>query len=97
MPHDIIDNNPLIIENEDGYVKLKDKNWSSIIVKEGLFKEMRDDLILNDYPRIQFIHIQDRSLYSISHLTITNLSELKVLSIERSFYFTTSFTFSSIF
>ena len=92
------DDNPLIIENEDDYAKLNDKNWSSITVKEGLFKEMRDELILNDYPHVQFIHIQEDSFKNISSLTISNLPELKFLIIEdNSFYSTTSLTLSSIF
>ena len=104
LPHviqwsnDIVDDNPLVIENEDDYAKLNDKNWSSIIVKEGLFEEMRNELILNDYPHIQFIHIQRGSFKNISSLTISNLPELKFLIIEScSFYETTSLTLSSIF
>ena len=92
------DDNPLVIENEDDYAKLNDKNWSSIIVKEGLFNEMRDELIMNDYPHIQFIHIQVDSFKNISSLTISNLPELKFLIIEdNSFKETTSLTLSSIF
>ena len=92
-----IDDNPLVIENEDDYAKLNDKNWSSIIVKEGLFEEMRNELILNDYPHIQFIHIQERSFKNISSLTISNLPELKLLVFEHgSFCSTTSLTLSSI-
>ena len=92
------DDNPLAIENEDDFGKLNDKNWSSIIVKEGLFEEMRNELILNDYPHIQFIHIQEDSFKNISSLTISNLPELKFLIIEdNSFYSTTSLTLSSIF
>ena len=92
------DDNPLVIENEDDFGKLNDKNWSSIIVKEGLFNEMEDELILNDYPHIQFIHIQEDSFKNISSLTISNLPELKFLIIEdNSFYKTTSLTLSSIF
>ena len=92
------DDNPLVIENEDDYGKLNDKNWSSIIVKEGLFKEMRDELILNDYPHIQFIHIQRESFKNISSLTISHLPELKLLIFEyESFENTTSLTLSSIF
>ena len=72
------------------------KNWSSITVK--LFKEMRDKLILHDYPHVQFIHIQKESFKNISSLTISNLPELKFLIIEdSSFYSTTSLTLSSIF
>ena len=92
------DDNPLVIENEDDYAKLNDKNWSSIIVKEGLFKEMKDELILNDYPHVQFIHIQEDSFKNISILTISHLPKLKYLIFEfDSFYSTTSFTLSSIF
>ena len=77
---------------------MNDKNWSSIIVKEGLFKEMKDELILNDYPHVQFIHIQEDSFKNISILTISHLPKLKLLTIEFvSFYKTTSFTLSSIF
>ena len=71
------DDIPLIIENEDDIDKLNDKNWSSIIVKEELFEEMEHELILNDYPHIQFIHIQEDSCKNISSLTISNLPELK--------------------
>ena len=91
------DDNPLVIENEDDYGKLNDKNWSSIIVKEELFEEMRDELILNDYPHVQFIHIQEEAFKNITSLTISNLSELKYLTIENgSFSSTTSVTLSSI-
>ena len=92
------DDNPLVIENEDDFGKLNDKNWSSIIVKEGLFEEMRNELILNDYPHIQFIHIQEDSFKNISSLTISNLPELKLLVFEYgSFCDTPSLTLSSIF
>ena len=98
MSNDIIDDNPLVIENEDDYVKLNDKNWSSIIVKERMFEEMRNELILKNYPHVQFIHIQGRSFKNISSLTISNLPELKYLIFEYgSFSPTTSLTLSSIF
>ena len=98
MSNDIIDDNPLVIENEDDYAKLNDKNWSSITVKEGLFEEMRNELILNDYPHIQFIHIQEDSFKNISSLTISNLPELKSIVFEdNSFWSTTSLTLFSIF
>ena len=92
------DDNPLVIENEDDFGKLNDKNWSSIIVKEGLFNEMRDELILNDYPHVQFIHIQEDLFKNITNLTISNLPKLKILTVEDgSFRETTSLTLSSIF
>ena len=67
-------------------------------MKEGLFKEMKDELILNDYPHVQFIHFQIRSFENISSLTISNLPELKYLAFEDcSFRETTNLTLSSIF
>ena len=66
-------------------------------MKEGLFKYMRDELILNDYLHIQFIHIQGDSFDNISSLTISNLPELIFLIVESwSFRQTTSLTLSSI-
>ena len=98
MSNDIVDDNPLVIENEDDYAKLNDKNWSSITVKKGLFEEMRDELILNDYSHVQFIHIQGGSFRIVSSLTISNLPELKFLIIEEnSFSETNNLTLSSIF
>ena len=92
------DDNPLVIENENDYGKLNDKNWSSIIVKEELFEEMRNELMLNDYSHVQFIHIQEDTFKNISSLTISNLPELKFLITEdNSFSSTTSLTLSSIF
>ena len=67
-------------------------------MKEELFEEMEDELILNDYPHIQFIHIQGGSFKNISSLTISNLPELKSLAFEdNSFHDTTNLTLSSIF
>ena len=92
------DDNPLVIEYGCDYAKLNDKNWSSITVKEGLSNYMKDELILNDYPHVQFIHIQIESFMYISSLTISNLSELRLLTTcYQSFYETTSLTLSSIF
>ena len=67
-------------------------------MKEKLFKEMKDELILNDYPHVQFIHIQIESFENISSLTISNLPELKLLVFEdNSFYSTSRAILSSIY
>ena len=67
-------------------------------MKEGLFNEMRDALIMNDYPHVQFIHIQEDSFKNISNLTISSLPELRLLVFENgSFKETTSLILSSIF
>ena len=62
------------------------------------FYEMNNELLLNDYLHVQFIHIQEESFQNISSLTISNLPELKLLVFEdSSFYSTTSVILSSIF
>ena len=67
-------------------------------MKERLLEEMKDELILNDYPHVQFIHFQVGSFRNISSLTISDLPELKLLIFEiYSFYKTTSLILSSIF
>ena len=97
LPDDIIDDNPLIIVNEDDFSKLNDKNWSSIM-NCGLFKEMRNELILNDYPHVQFIHIQHSSFQNVTSLIICNLPDMIFLTVGfDSFYYTRSLTLSSIF
>ena len=64
----------------------------------GSFNEMYKELILNDYPHVQFIHIQSSSFQNVSSLIISNLPELKLLIFEKdSFKKTKSLTLSSIF
>ena len=53
---------------------------------------------VNDYSRIQFIHVQDNVSQGVFRLTISNLPELKLLVVEKwSFSHTSSLTLSSIF
>ena len=78
----IIDDNPLVIENKDDFEKLNDKTWSSITVSEQCDDESNTELILNDYPHVQFIHFQERSCSSLFSLTISNLPELKCILFE---------------
>ena len=67
-------------------------------MNERLFEGRTKELLLNNYPHIQFIHIQRESFKNISNLTISNLPELKILTVEYgSFKQTTNLTLSSIF
>ena len=89
MSNDIIDDNPLVIENEDDYAKLNDKNWSSITVNDSLFDEVNTELIMNNYPHVQLIHIQGFSFSRVFSLTISNLPLLRELVIENEVFFDT--------
>ena len=82
LPNDFVDDNPLIIENEDDYAKLNDKNWSSITVNDSLFDEVNTELIMNNYPHVQLIHIQGFSFSRVFSLTISNLPFLRIGIIE---------------
>ena len=95
--NDFVDNNPLVISTDRDYAKLNDHNWSSIRVNEGLFWTRKNELVLNNYPHDNFLHIQEDSFSNMSSLTITNLPELRVILCEdTSFCTTTSFNISSI-
>ena len=76
------DDNPLVLENEDDYAKLNDKNWSSITVNDSLFDEVNTELIMNNYPHVQLIHIQGFSFSRVFSLTISNLPFLRIGIIE---------------
>ena len=98
IPNDVVNDNPLVIAIDDDYYRLSNKNVSRIIVNERLFKDLENELLLNDFSRVQFILINEESFMKISCLTISNLPELRFLEVgEGSFYNTTSLTLSSIF
>ncbi len=97
ISNNTMNENSLVIENEEDFDKLNSKNWISITVNEGLFQTMENELLLNDYPHVQVIHIKKRSFENIKSLTISNLPELQFLIFDdNSFYNTTSLTLSSI-
>ena len=96
FPEERVNNNPLVITKEDDYDKLNDKIWTSIIGNEH-GNSPRIDIVMNDYPHIQFINIGSNSLMNITSLTISNLPELRVFIADyHSFYNTSSLTLSSI-
>ena len=86
-----------MITNEDSLSRLDDKNWTSITVKEELFEEIQNELILSDYPHVQFIRIQEGSFEKVSSLTVSNLPEFKTLIIgDNSFFITSNLDLSSM-
>ena len=63
-----------------------------------MLKEIKNELILNDYPHVQFIYIQENSLKYISSLTISNLPELQQIRIKNdSFSETTNLILKRIY
>ena len=105
-----VNDNPLVIENESDITELNDNHWTSITVSQCEDKKNRnsnyeedddydiDELILNDYPHVQYIEITDSTLNHVSYLKISNLPNLTELTIgDNSFKVTTKVTLLSIF
>ena len=83
---------------EENIAKLNDKSWSSITMHEKLYLGLQYELTVNNYSRIQFIHVQDNVFGGIISLTISNLPELKLLVVEDwSFSRAITVSLSSIF
>ena len=98
LPIEVVDDNPLVLENDNEFDKLNDKSWSSILVRPGLFNDLNIDLILNDYPHVFHLYIQYSSFQRISSLTISSFPELVLLTCEyESLRNVTKLTLSSIF
>ena len=87
----------MIISTKDDLNRLSYMYWTSIIVKEGLFESRRKELVFNNYPLVQFIHVQRDSSKGFISVTISNLPKLTILTVEdESFRLTTNLTLSSI-
>ena len=96
-PCDVIDDNPLVLENKYDIEKLKNKSWSSITVKEDSLQRMKGKLILSGFPHVQFIHFLSGSFNNVSSLTISNLPELAFIIVDcDALHNTKSLTLSSI-
>ena len=97
-PRGAIDDNAVFIKDDFVVGKLDDKSWSSITMHEKLYLGLQYELTVNNYSRIQFIHVQDNVFGGIISLTISNLPELKLLVVEDwSFSQAITVTLSSIF
>ena len=67
-------------------------------MNEKLYLGLLYKVKVNDYSRIQFIHVQDNVSQGVFRLTISNLPELKLLVVEDwSFSCAITVTLSSIF
>lgn len=85
------DDNPLVISTNESAELLREKKWTSITIKEGLFNEIKEELMICDYPHVQYIYIEEQSYENVAKLTIANLPELRLIVVEdNSFYNTTS-------
>ena len=62
---------------------LSDDKWTSVSFCDDCMMDINQDIILSDYSSIQYILLQDKSFKHAHSLTISGISNLKVLAIER--------------
>ena len=74
-----------------------ESGWSSITVKEGYCYSLSDDLVISNNDCLQYIYLQDNTLFNIQSVVLSNLTNLSLIRIEYSLYQVYSLTLSSIF
>ena len=52
--------------------KLSQTHWQSIIIKEGRCNSKRNDLIIVNYPYLESIHVEKKSLQNLRSLVISD-------------------------
>ena len=74
-----------------------ESGWSSITVKEGYCYSLSDSLVISNDNCLQYIYLQDNTLFNIQSVVLSNLTNLSLIRIEYSLYQVYSLTLSSIF
>ena len=74
-----------------------ESGWSSITVKEGYCYSLSDSLVISNNDCLQYIYLQDNTLFNIQSVVLSNLTNLSLIRIEYSLYQVYSLTLSSIY
>ena len=53
-----------------------------MIIGEGCFKKVKDDLVIENYPNLEKIVVKKNSLQNLKSLKICNNDKLKTIEIE---------------
>ena len=53
-----------------------------MIIGEGCFNEVKDDLVIENYPNLEKIVVKNQSLMNLNSLKICNNEKLKTIEIE---------------
>ena len=57
-------------------------NLQEMIIGEGCFDEVKDDLVIDNYPNLEKIVVKKNSLSNLNLLKICNNEKLKTIEIE---------------
>ena len=74
-----------------------ESGWSSITVKEGYCDSLSGSLVISNDNCLQYIYLQDNTLFSVESIVLSNLTNLSLIRIEYTLYQVSSLTLSSIF
>ena len=62
----------LVVSSESDCNELSQTHWQSITIKEDLCNSKQDDLIIVNYPNLESIHVEKRSLQNLRSLVISD-------------------------
>ena len=68
----LLSNQHLVVSSDSDCYKLSQTHWQSIIIKEGRCNSKRNDLIIVNYPYLESIHVEKRSLQNLRSLVISD-------------------------
>lgn len=89
------DYSPCKISDNKSMEKLKDKSWTSITIMKGNYIHSKENLEICDFSNLQYIHLETVHFPNVKCLTLSNLPELKSLSMEAEVMCNTSLSLSS--
>ena len=58
-----------------------------MIIGEGCFNEVRDDLLIENYPNLEKIVVKKESLQNLNSLKICNNEKLKTIEVENGAFY----------
>ena len=81
-PESSSDSKPLEITNVNEIIHCNDKTCTSLTFQEKVGYNFDQEIVISEFPHVQFINLQCFSFYNASELTISNLPELQVITVE---------------
>ena len=91
------DSKPLEITDEYEFIQCVDKTWTSITFQENIGETYDQEIVISEFPHVQFINLQCNSFPDATKLTISKLPELQIIKVESlSFFETESVIFSGM-
>ena len=72
----------LVVSSDSDCYKLSQTHWQSIIIKEGRCNSKRNDLFIVNYPYLETIHVEKKSLQNLRSLVSSDNPLLSRISFE---------------